>query len=64
MQKDVSIKIILYLCQSSPAGASLQPLRWCELVARTCDYGACSSHKELKALLNSRHKLQARPTAL
>ena len=25
---------------------------------------ACSSHKEPKALLNSRHELQARPTAL
>ncbi|WP_454982004.1 hypothetical protein [Capnocytophaga granulosa] len=34
--------------------------RWCELAARTYNYGACSSRKEPKALLNSRHELQAR----
>ena len=31
-----------------------------ELAARTYDYGTCSSYKEPKALLNSRHELQAR----
>ena len=47
---------LLYVRQFAP--------RWCELAARTYDYGACSSHREPKALLNSRHELQARPTAL
>ncbi|WP_424656648.1 hypothetical protein [Capnocytophaga granulosa] len=36
------------------------PLCWRELAARAYDYGACSSHKEPKALLNSRYELQAR----
>ena len=39
--------------------ASAHP-RWRELAARAYDYGACSSHKEPKALLNSRYELQAR----
>ena len=36
------------------------PLCWRELAASAYDYGACSSHKEPKALLNSRYELQAR----
>ena len=56
MQEDVSIKIILYLCQSSPAGASLQLVPMImELVA---------SIKNQKRYLNSTHELQARPAAL
>ena len=31
---------------------------WRELAARAYNYRACSSHKEPKALLNSRHRLQ------
>ena len=31
---------------------------WRELAARAYNYRACSSHKEPKALLNSRHELQ------
>ena len=31
---------------------------WRELAARAYNYRACSPHKEPKALLNSRHRLQ------
>ncbi|WP_404980928.1 hypothetical protein [Capnocytophaga granulosa] len=44
----------------TPAPANFSYPRWCELAARTYDYGACSSYKEPKALLDSRHELQAR----
>ena len=44
----------------TPAHANFSYPRWRELAARTYDYGACSSYKEPKALLDSRHELQAR----